>query len=189
MTESDKRCEGLSSHQLELYDKLTRLQKAFALNILDKENMSQREAYIRAGGTAKTETTIDSGACELLTNPKVDAFIRSVREAAVEKVGIDAAYVLKRLAAIEEMDMSDIYDEKGVLKPIHSWPKIWRQMVKEVNMKTGVVKFYDKTRVLELMGKHVGVRAFAELVEVDVKEGFGGRLAAARAKARARNNG
>jgi len=187
MTESDKRCEGLSSQQLTLYNELTHLQKAFALNLLDPIGMSQREAYKRAGGTAKTDASADVCASELLSNPKVAAFVRSVRDAAVEKSVVDATYVLNRLAAIEEMDMSDIYDEKGALKPIHSWPKIWRQMVKEVNMKTGVVKFYDKTRVLELMGKHVGVRAFAELVEVDVKEGFGGRLAAARAKAAQRN--
>lgn len=187
MTESDKRCEGLSSQQLTLYNVLNRRQKAFALNLLDPSGMSQREAYLRAGGTAKDEYSIDGCASRMASNAKVKAFIDSVRDAAVEKAGIDAAYVLKRLAAIEEMDMSDIYDEKGALKPIHNWPKIWRQMVKEVNMKTGVVKFYDKTRVLELMGKHVGVRAFAELVEVDVKEGFGGRLAAARAKAAQRN--
>lgn len=189
MTEFDKRSEGLTEDQLTLFHRLNRFQKALSLNLLDPSNMTQREAYVLAGGTAKGESSIDSSASTAVSNVKVRAFVDSVRNAAVQKAGIDAAYVLKRLAAIEEMDLSDIYREDGSLMPIHQWPKIWRQMVKEVNMKTGQVKFYDKTRVLELMGKHVGVRAFAELVEVDVKEGFGGRLAAARAKARARDNG
>ncbi|MNY79444.1 hypothetical protein D3C86_2200870 [compost metagenome] len=37
-------------------------------------------------------------------------------------------------------------------------------MVKEVDMKTGKVKFHDKLRALELIGKHVNVNAFREQV-------------------------
>ena len=35
--------------------------------------------------------------------------------------------MLTRLAAEAEADVADLYTEAGGLKPIHEWPKIWRQ--------------------------------------------------------------
>ncbi len=103
-------------------------------------------------------------AYNLMQNPEVAAAIAAGMEARNKRLQVDADYVLKRLTAIDQMDLAEIHGDDGKLLPIKQWPLIWRQMVKEVDMKTGKVKFHDKLRALELLGKHVDVNAFRENV-------------------------
>lgn len=147
--------------------------------IMTHENISVAEAGRLAGFSEKNAAQTASRALAL---PHVQAYYQQQLAARTERTGIDADYVLRRLTEIDEMDIADIYDAEGKMLPPHKWPKVWRQNVKEVDLKTGKIKLQEKLKTLELIGKHVGVRAFAELVEVDVKDGFGERLAKARAK-------
>jgi phage terminase small subunit len=41
---------------------------------------------------------------------------------------IDADWVLKRLAAMADADLSELHNEDGTLRPIKDWPKIWRKV-------------------------------------------------------------
>ena len=74
-----------------------------------------------------------------------------------------------------EADIGDILDEVGAFKSIHDWPKIWRQMVSGIDIrelfdwqdkqkvKVGEVaklKLITREKLIELTGKHIGVRAF-----------------------------
>lgn len=147
--------------------------------IMTHENISVAEAGRLAGFSEKNAAQTASRALAL---PHVQAYYQEQLAARTKRTGIDADYVLRRLAEIDEMDIADIYDAEGKMLPPHKWPKVWRRNVKEVDLKTGKIKLQEKLKTLELIGKHVGVRAFAELVEVDVKDGFGERLAKARAK-------
>lgn len=165
---------------------LTPRQMALVDILLTTENISFREAGEKAGFSQKNAEQTASRALKL---PHVQAYYQEQLAARAKRVGVDADYVLKRLSDIDQMDIGDILQENGKLKPIHQWPKIWRQMIHSFDLKTGKIRLPDKLKNIELIGKHIGVRAFAELVEVDMKEGFGERLAAAAAKIKAKRGG
>lgn len=124
-------------------------------------DLNQTQAAIRAKYAVKGAK---DQAYNLMQNPEVAAAIAAGMEARNKRLQVDADYVLQRLNAIDQMDLAEIHGDDGKLLPIKQWPLIWRQMVKEVDMKTGKVKFHDKLRALELIGKHVNVNAFRENV-------------------------
>lgn len=98
------------------------------------------------------------------------AYLKAERE---ERTKIDADYVLKRLVEIDQMDVLDIMDDKYCLKPIGEWPKIWRQYInniESIELSDGEgwlkkIKWPDKVKNLELIGKHVSVGAFKDKIE------------------------
>lgn len=162
---------------------LTPLQDRFVDEYLVDLNATQ--AAERAGSKAKNLTV--AGA-EFLANPNVAAEIDRRKRARSEKTQIDAAWVLKRLADEAEADIADLYDADGALLPVKQWPKIWRQGlvagvdVEEITVQ-GVkmgeikkIKLSDRIRRLELIGKHVSVNAFQEVVQHKGLEGLAARL-------------
>lgn len=98
------------------------------------------------------------------------AYLKAEREA---RTKIDADYVLKRLVEIDQMDVLDIMDDQMKILPLRDWPKIWRQYISNIeNLELadaeGVfkkIKWPDKVKNLELLGKHIAVSAFKESVE------------------------
>lgn len=165
----------LTQEQAALADELNGRQKLFVFGLVSGK--TQRQAYYDAGGTAKTDQTADSCASEILSNPKVKAFYDSLMGEVAEEAKVDAAYVLKRLIEIDQMDVLDIMDEKMNLKPLNEWPKVWRQYVTnlenfELSDGDGFIKkikWPDKVKNLELIGKHVSVGAFKDKIEHDVR--------------------
>lgn len=96
-----------------------------------------------------------------------------------ERTGIDSDFVLQELAAVWNADICDIIDDLGQFKPVSEWTPIWRKMITAADIqelfdgfgkereKVGEVvkvKFIDKLKSLELVGKHVNVNAFQENV-------------------------
>lgn len=159
---------------------LTAKRQAFVFEYLADKDLNQTQAAIRAGYAVKGAK---DQAYNLMQNPEVAAAIAAGMEARNKRLQIDADYVLQRLNAIDQMDLAEIHGDDGKLLPIKQWPLIWRQMVKEVDMKTGKVKFHDKLRALELIGKHVNVNAFRDQVAVDVTHTLSERMAKARERA------
>ncbi|MFY3802784.1 terminase small subunit, partial [Escherichia coli] len=102
----------------------------------------------------------------------VQKFVAEFKSARVEQTGIDAAYVLRRLVEIDQMDVLDILLQNGELKPIKDWPKVWRTTLSGMDVVEMVsadsaallkkIKWSDKVKNLELLGKHVSVQAFKE---------------------------
>ncbi|MCE0931643.1 terminase small subunit [Pseudomonas monteilii] len=125
------------------------------------KDLNATQAAIRAGYAKKGAK---DQAYQLMQMPEVAEAIKAAMEERNKRLQVDADYVLHRLTEIDQLDLADIFDLDGKLMPIRQWPLIWRQMVKEVDMKTGKVKFHDKLRALELIGKHVNVNAFREQV-------------------------
>ena len=160
--------------------RLTPKQMLLVETLLAHEKISIGAAGIQAGYSAKTAEQIAS---RTLAIPHVRAYYDEQLAARSKRTGIDADYVLQRLADIDQMDIADIYDDEGKILPVAKWPKIWRQNVKEVDMATGKIKLQDKLRTLELIGKHVGVRAFAEVLEVTDTTGIAARIEKARKRA------
>lgn len=156
-----------------------------ALN--DKQEMFCREylidlnatqAAIRAG---YSEKTANAQASRLLVNVNIQNRIKELKSNRNERVEVDADYVLKRLVEIDQMDVLDILNESGDLKPVRDWPKAWRTTLSGLDVmsiSTGEdgadallkkIKWPDKVKNLELLGKHVKVQAFKEQIEQKVE--------------------
>lgn len=173
--------------------KLTPKQQLFVAEYLKDLNATQ--ACIRAGYSAKTA---EQQGPRLLGNVGVKAAIEKAQSKRVERVQIDADYVLSRLVEIDQMDALDILNDDMTVKPVGAWPKVWRQYlsgfeVAEINEGRGEerdmvgmlkkIKWPDKTKNLELLGKHVNVSAFRDQVDVNVNVSLADRMAKARERA------
>lgn len=147
---------------------LTPKQQRFVEEYLIDLNATQ--AAIRAGYSEKSAQEIGA---ENLSKPMVAKAIQEALQERKERVQIDADYVLKRLVEIDQMDVLDIMDDDGNVKPLRDWPKIWRQYISNIETISmddadGVfkkIKWPDKVKNLELLGKHVSVGAFKDKVE------------------------
>lgn len=153
--------------------KLSAKQTRFVEEYLVSLNATQ--SAIRAGYSKRTA---DQQGSRLLVNVKVKAALEDAMGKRSEKVKVDAEYVLTRLGEIDQMDALDILADDGSVKPIAEWPKIWRQMISGLDVmeiaqgdeETRIavvkkIKWPDKIRNLELIGRHVGVQAFKDRVE------------------------
>lgn len=117
-------------------------------------------------------------AWDVLQREEVEERIAYLNTQRLNRVDVDADYVLKRLAQIDQMDILDILDDKGNYKPLKEWPKIWRQYIntlESVELSEGEgwlkkIKWPDKVKNLELLGKHIAVGAFKEKIEHDVSD-------------------
>lgn len=96
----------MTPEQAELFDQLTELQQRLCTNVL--AGMSQREAYVRAGGKGKTESVIDSSASEILRNPQVKAFMDSMKVQAVSDAIMTREEAMAKLSLIARTDLKDI---------------------------------------------------------------------------------
>ena len=105
-------------------------------------------------------------------------------EVAEKEFRIDAGYVLRRFKEIDDLDIMDIIeDDMSSFKPLNEWPKVWRTSISGVDIKKIIqgkdepiemviekIKWPDKLRNLELLGKHISVNAFAKEEEKNSAE-------------------
>lgn len=151
---------------------LTAKQQRFVSEYLVDLNATQ--ATIRAGYAKKGAK---DQAWQLMQRPEVAAAIKAEMEARNARTKVDSDYVLHRLTEIDQMDLLDILDDDMSIKPLSKWPKVWRQSLSGFDiaeMFDGVgkerdlvglmkkIKWPDKVKNLELLGKHVNVNAFRE---------------------------
>lgn len=173
---------------------LTAKQQRFVIEYLVDLNATQ--AAIRAGYAAKGAK---DQAYQLMQRPEIAAAIKEAMEARNQRTKVDADYVLNRLTEIDQMDLLDIMDDDMTIKPLSKWPKVWRQSLSGFDIAEifeGVgkdrdlvglmkkIKWPDKVKNLELLGKHVNVNAFREQVAVDVTLTLSQRMAKARERKR-----
>nr|WP_281127727.1 terminase small subunit [Sphingomonas sp. AR_OL41] len=159
-------------------------------------DLNATRAY-RSAGFRGSDAVCASEGHKLLRNPKVAAAIQVALAERAKRVQVDADWLLKRLADEAHADLKDIYAENGDLRPIAEWPLIWRQGlvvgIESVTEKVGEdadgnpqyaivrkVKLASRGRQLELIGRHIGVQAFRDKVDVSVTEGRAARLAELR---------
>lgn len=148
-------------------------------------DLNATQAAIRAGyakSTANKQASLWVGktreACPEKMRHVWDA-IQVAKGERIERAQVDADYVLRRLIEIDEMDVADILDEFGVTLPVRQWPSVWRRYLTAMDVAelyegggddrqvAGLlkkIKWPDKVKNLELIGKHVTVQAFKERV-------------------------
>ena len=103
---------------------LTPKQQRFVEEYLIDLNATQ--AAIRSGYSEKTANEQGS---RLLVNVSISEAIAEAQNKRAEQTQIDAAYVLRRLVEIDQMDVLDIMDDQMKIRPVNEWPKVWRQYV------------------------------------------------------------
>jgi phage terminase small subunit len=96
----------MNAEQQKLFDELTQLQQRLATNVL--AGMSQRAAYVQAGGKGASETVIDSSASEILRNPQVKAFMDSMKLQAVSDAMMGREEAIRILTALGRGNLTDI---------------------------------------------------------------------------------
>ena len=146
---------------------LTPKQQRFVEEYLIDLNATQ--SAIRAGYSEKTAAAIGA---ENLIKPNIAKAIEEAQNKRTEQTQIDAAYVLKRLVEIDQMDVLDIMDDQMKIRPVNEWPKVWRQYVvnlENLELSDGEgcfkkIKWPDKVKNLELLGRHVSVGAFKDKI-------------------------
>jgi phage terminase small subunit len=174
--------------------KLDSNQKSLLAAITQELRRETALAYIASGYDNKTKSYLtackrmkrapsknpETSASEILSYPNVIEFINSVKQSVAEEAQVNAAYVLKRHIEIDKMDFADILCDDHSFKPIKEWPIVWRQYLSGIDLNeiwegsgedkkiTGMlkkIKWPDKVRNLEMLGKHVDVQAYLEKKE------------------------
>ena len=156
------------------------LRRETALAYIENGYENKKQAYLSACkkmGRSSSKNP-ETSASEILNYANVTDFINSVKAAAAESVQVNAEYVLRRLKQIDELDIIDIMmGDLSAFKPLSQWPKEWRISISGIDLNTIVsgddmetivkkIKWPDKTKNLELIGRHVQVRAWEKEVEV-----------------------
>ncbi|MBV4366277.1 terminase small subunit [Erwinia phyllosphaerae] len=151
---------------------LTDKQEMFCREYLIDLNATQ--AAIRAG---YSEKTANRTASQNMSKPDIRNRIAELKAQRNEQININATYVLRRLVEIDQMDVIDILNNDLSLKPVADWPASWRRYISGFDLAemfeghgderemVGIlkkIKWPDKVRNLELLGKHVTVMAFKE---------------------------
>lgn len=103
----------LTKEQKELASVLTNLQRKFVIELV-KPNTSQRQAYLKAGGTAKKESAQDSVATTMLSNVKVKAFYESLQEVQATSSIMQREEALAILSTNARVKMTDVADYRFV---------------------------------------------------------------------------
>jgi phage terminase small subunit len=144
---------------------LTAKQQAFCLEYLVDLNATQ--AAIRAGYSPRTAR--QAGA-ENMTKPVIQAFVLKLMQERSKRVEITADTVLRELLKLAMVDIGEAFNEDGGLKPIHDMPADVRRAIAGVDVfaefegrgeereqvgTTKKIRFWDKTKALEMLGRHL----------------------------------
>jgi phage terminase small subunit len=144
---------------------LTPKQQRFVDEYLIDLNATQ--AAIRAGYSARTA---DVQASQILSIPKVAAAVEAAIGERSKRTEITGDSVLRELLLIATADIGQAFDEAGCLLPLGEMPENTRRAISAIEsdeLFDGVgkdrkriglmrkVKFWDKPRALEMLGKHL----------------------------------
>lgn len=179
---------------------LTAMQEAYCQSYI-KTPENQTQAAINAGFSPNTAAV---KASVMMRDERIQKRIAELMEERNKRMRVSADYVLMRLVEIDQMDVIDILNDDMSIKPVSEWPKVWRQYLtgfeladmfegrgdeKELVGIMKKIKWPDKVKNLELIGKHVDVNAFKERLDVNVNVTIADRIAAARKRLKERQDG
>jgi len=181
------------------YKPLTAMQEAYCQSYI-KTPENQTQAAINAGFSPNTAHV---KASVMMRDERIQKRIAELMEERNKRMRVSADYVLLRLVEIDQMDVLDILNDDGTLKPIRQWPKIWRTTLSGFDLSSTImnmdetsietilkkIKWPDKVKNLELIGKHVDVNAFKERLEVSGTVTIADRMAKARRRVKEQAGG
>lgn len=138
------------------------------------------EAYIAAGYSAKWA---DSNASKMLLHPEVTAEFARLGKKQEKRLNFTADDILRELLSSAKSDIRELFDDDGFVKNPKDWPdsiaksvsSIKIEEIKEWNAEKRVhenvgfnkhVKLWDKTKSLELLGKHL--KLFQDAIQLNI---------------------
>lgn len=159
--------------------KLNDQQKLFCEEYVNNKGLNGTDAAIAAKYSEKTAC---SQASTLLRNPNVQEYIAELKAKRAEVTGFSAQKLLQRLLEESTANIKDLYNDDNTLKPIKEWPDVWCQGLiagieteaitigkgkdKQTIGHTTKLKLANRTKLLELLGKHVDIQAFVDKLDV-----------------------
>jgi len=160
---------------------ITAQQEEFCQFLANNPQLTYSDAYRYAYATGNMKNaTINRNASSLLDNSKMTTRVDQLKNERAIRTGVSADALLVQLDDMRTADVSDIIDSQGKLIALKQWPKVWRLMLNgfdsiEMLSKGGEssavlkkVKWIDRLKVIELIGKHIGVQAFQGKFDVKV---------------------
>lgn len=160
---------------------MTNAQKIFCDEYLIDLNATR--AYKVAYPKTKKEETINSASSRMLRNVKVQEYITNKMKEREQRTEITQDMVIKELAKIAFLDIRKLYTKNGQLKNIADIDSETAGAISSLETleeydgygedrekigDTQKVKLLDKTKALELLGRHLGI--FNDKLDVNVKE-------------------
>lgn len=171
--------------------KLTPKQKRFCQEFIIDSNATQ--AFIRAGFAPRSAHV---HSCGMMAKPQIQDEIARLQMERAKRLELKADDVLLELLRLARVDLKAAYDENGNLKPVHEIPEDTRRAIAGIEIEelfeghgkdrkhVGTlrkVKFWDKVKSLELLGKHL--KLWVERIEVQGLEGLAAKIEEGRARA------
>lgn len=157
---------------------MTDAQKRFCDEYLIDLNATR--AYKVAYPSCKKEETANAASSRMLRNVKVQEYISKKQQEIEKRTEVTQDMVIKELAKIAFLDIRKLYTENGQLKNIADIDSDTAGAISSLETleeyegygedrekigNTQKVKLLDKTKALELLGKHLGM--FKEKVTID----------------------
>lgn len=108
------------------HDKLSDLQLRFCHEYV--KDLNATRAYQRAGYVAKTDNVAASSACELLRNPKIQAYLGEI-------AGLSEVKIIAEILKIALFQLTDVTQWDGTnfnIKPTDQWSAIAKGAVKSL---------------------------------------------------------
>lgn len=146
-------------------------QERFALAYMQLENAT--EAARICGAKASNNNSLRGTGHYMLHTPAVQAYIKHFTHKRLFKQKITVTRVLKEMNRIAFGNAADLMDEDGKCIPPHKWDKEFAATVQAIQVfecdENGVpvkfqVRYWDKPKVLEKIGTHLGM--FEQAAEV-----------------------
>lgn len=169
-------------------DQLTPKQRLFVAEYIIDLNATQ--AAKRAG---YAPASAYQQAHALLKKIEIRDAIADAQKERSRRLRIDQDFVLQRLANLADIDLADACHPDGTLKNIHDMPKSVRQALVGVDVfeefkgngderelvgSTKKVRFADRLKALELLGRHL--KLFTDKIEHSGQVDIAARLAEGR---------
>jgi phage terminase small subunit len=152
--------------------------EAFAQHLALHDNQTEAyEAVYKPKG--KSRPNIGANASRLVDRypevlERVLELRREMARVAKEQFGLDAAWVLRRLHEEAVADIAAIYGDDGKLRPVNEWPEVFRtglvngidtEIRTDANGGSAIstkLRFSDRIKRIEMIGRHVDVQAFLD---------------------------
>ena len=160
---------------------MTDAQKRFCDEYLIDLNATR--AYKVAYPNCKKDETAKSAGSRLLTNVNLQNYISEKMKEREKRTEVTQDMVIKELAKIAFLDIRKLYTENGQLKNIADIDDNTAGAISSLETleeydgygddrekigDTQKVKLLDKTKALELLGRHLGI--FNDKLDVNIKE-------------------
>ena len=160
---------------------MTDAQKRFCDEYLIDLNATR--AYKVAYSRCKKDETANVNGSKLLRNTKVQEYISRKQKQIEKRTEVTQDMVIKELAKIAFLDIRKLYTDNGQLKNVADLDSDTAGAISSLETleeydgygddrekigDTQKVKLLDKTKALELLGRHLGI--FNDKLDVNVKE-------------------